>query len=70
MRGHASVHIAAEFPTDPLMAEQTRGRLSVMPSDDAVVVWLTGTPDELRTFAVGLAEHVDTYETNQTTVTA
>lgn len=62
MTGHASVHIDAMFPAAPLFCQQPDGRLSVTLALAPIMVWLSGTPDELRAFAVELAERVDTYE--------
>lgn len=63
MTAHATVHIEAVFPDAPLIVDLERaGRLSIRIGEAPVTVWLSGTADELRSFAVGLAEHVETYE--------
>jgi Ser/Thr protein kinase RdoA (MazF antagonist) len=55
---HATAHIeATEFPTTPPIVNHD-GRFAVELSDSTVVVWLSGTPDELREFASRLAETV------------
>lgn len=56
---HASLHVDAVIPANPLVCHHPEGRLSIQVSDSPVLTWLSGTPDELRSFAVGLAEKVD-----------